>query len=85
MVYNTCMEISFVAAAGVTSTPPEVWWTVIAFVFVGFLIYSAILTFHWFSYGLDTRVAWATSLFYYAVSAILFFTLAVSALSLSFS
>lgn len=73
------------AATGTAPTPPEVWWTIIAFVFFGFVIYSAILTFHWFSYGLDTRVAWATSLFYYAVSAILFFTLAVSALSLSFS
>jgi hypothetical protein len=65
------------------STPPELWWIVFGIVCVGFCIYSIILTYHWFAYGLDGRVAWATSLFYYAVSVLLLFVLATSALTLS--
>lgn len=70
---------------GAATTPPEIWFIVLGFILVGFTVYSVVLTYHWFAYGLDSRIAWATSLFYYGVSALLFFVLAASALALSLS
>lgn len=78
MVYNESMKSA-------STIPPELWLIVFGFVCVGFFVYSIVLTYHWFAYGLDTRVAWATSLFYYGVSLFLLFALAASGLALYLS
>jgi hypothetical protein len=50
--------------------------------FIVFMVYSAILMYHWFKYAMNTPVALLTSIVYMGIGFVLFFIMATSASSL---
>lgn len=58
-------------------------WIVFLLVFIGFIIYTAILLYHWFEYALDAPMMWPVMIVYFVVSVFLLLVLFFAALSIA--
>jgi len=75
------LEKSTQVASGVLS--PNIIWIFFALAFVGFVVYTAILLYHWFHYASETPMMWPVMIVYLVISVILLFILFFSALAIS--
>ena len=57
-------------------------WMLFLLTLLGFMIYSAVLVFHWLMYAIRAPLMWPTTFIYFVVSIILIFLLLISALAL---
>lgn len=71
------------ANSALGSLGPTVWSTIFFAVTAFFLIYSAILIFHWFSFSMRTRRAIMATILYFAVSAVFIFSMLASVITLT--
>jgi hypothetical protein len=69
--------------SGLSNLSPSVWMIIFFSVVGFFLIYSAILIFHWFSFSMRMRKAVMATILYFGVSAVFIFSMLVSVVTLT--
>lgn len=67
-------------AHAATSSP--LWWAVTGIVLIFFLVYSAILVYHWFAYSMRPSVSIIATILYIVISAVFLFSLIAYTLAL---
>ena len=69
---------------GLTDTlGSSVWWSLFWALLIFFLIYSTILLYHWFKFGMRRRSAVIAATIYLGVSVLLIFIMLASVISVS--
>lgn len=65
-----------------TVASPSLWWAVTGVVLIFFLVYSAILVYHWFAYSMRPSVSIVATILYIVISAVFLFSLIAYTLAL---
>lgn len=79
MDVNTSLQV----AQSATSIGSSLWPIVFLAVMVFFVVYSAVLIFHWFSFSMHTRTAIVATISYLVISAVFVFAMLASVVTLT--
>ena len=71
------------ANGAITGFGSAVWPVLFFAVFIFFLVYSAVLMYHWFTYSMKSQVAVMVTIIYLVISAVFVFSMLASVVTLA--
>ncbi|MBL4644719.1 MAG: hypothetical protein JKX80_02530 [Candidatus Pacebacteria bacterium] len=71
------------ASSAVTGLNSSVWMAIFLAMILFFIVYSAVLIYHWFTFSMNKRTTIMATLAYIVISAVFIFSMLVSVVTLS--